>query len=96
MRKGNAEERLTAYEKHFPVETETDSIGETDIETLAEDQWAKLQKLKTYEKLLPNAETAGIKISDEEYIEALQETFRRLNRRRKKEAKRQRQRQKGK
>ncbi len=96
MRKGNAEERLTAYETHFPIETEEATIVETDIEALARDHQEKLQKLETYEKLLPNAETAGINIGDEVYITALQETFRRLDRRRKKQAKRQRQRQKGK
>ena len=96
MRKGNAGERLTAYEKHFPVKTEAATIVETDIERLARDQQAKLQKLEAYEKLLPDAETAGIEISDKEYIAALQETFRRLERRRKKQAKRQKQRQKGK
>ena len=96
MRKGNAEERLRAYETHFPVETETGTIVGTDIEGLAQDHQAKLEKLERYQELLPDTENADSEISDEEYIEALQETFRRLNRRRKKEAKRHRQRQKGK
>ena len=96
MRKGNAEKRLRAYETHFPVETETGTIVGTDIEGLARDHQAKLEKLERYQELLPDTENADSEISDEEYIEALQETFRRLNRRRKKEAKRHRQRQKGK
>lgn len=96
MGKGNAEERLRAYEKHFPVETETGNIVDADIETLARDQQASLQKLETYEKLQVDAEAAGIHISDEEYIAALQETVRRIAQKKKKQAKRTRQRQKGK
>ena len=43
MRKGNAEERLRAYETHFPIDRETpntDPIGETEIARLATDQEA--------------------------------------------------------
>jgi hypothetical protein len=102
MRKGNAEERLrayeiyfpvTEYERYFPIATEPDSIVSA-IEALAHDHKLKLKRLEAYQELLPDAENAGSDMSQEAYDAALSETFRRIKRREKKRAKRHRQRQK--
>jgi DNA-binding transcriptional MerR regulator len=91
MRKGNAEERLRAYEKHFPVEAASDNpVGELEIARLARDQQAIQAELAKYKALL--GEVTGVDLESEEHQEVILETLRRVERRQKKRAKRQRQR----
>jgi DNA-binding transcriptional MerR regulator len=93
MRKGNAEERLLAYETYFPIDrktTRTEPIGETEIAKLAKDQEAIQLELAKYKALL--GEVTGVDLESEEHQEVILETLRRVERRQKKRAKRQRQR----
>ena len=93
MRKGNAEERLRAYETHFPIDRKTthrEPIGETEIAKLAKDQEAIQSELERYKALL--GEVTGVDLESEEHRAAISETLSRLERRKKKQAKRKRQR----